>query len=68
MTDMEMNYAGQIVEWTFLQEKKFDSHEGMVNSFWSDKLPNSDFSMQFDGDSQPMTDWDFNSEQPEINA
>lgn len=61
MTDMETDYAGQIVDWAMSQYKGIEdvTHEQMVNEFWAPLLPREDFSMKCDGDSEPMDDLTF---------
>jgi hypothetical protein len=38
MTDMEQDYAGQIVDWMMFRFKGIEdiSHEDMVNNFWNE--------------------------------
>jgi len=61
MTDMEMDYAGQIVEWAMTRYKGIEdvTHEQMVNEFWAPLLTREDYSLQSDGDSEPMDDLTF---------
>lgn len=61
MNDMEMDYAGQIVEWAMTRYKGIEdvTHEQMVNEFWSPLLPREDYSLQSEGDSEPMDDLTF---------
>lgn len=69
MTEMEMDYAGQIIEFAFENYKGIEevSQEEMINSFWQPLLPSVDYSLQSDGDSEPMSDWDYqDGEQPYV--
>ena len=36
MTEMEMDYAGQIVDYSLSKVRHFVNHEDMVNSFWNE--------------------------------
>lgn len=36
MTEMEMDYAGQIVDYAFHKIQHFPTNEDMVNSFWNE--------------------------------
>ena len=73
MTEMEMHYAGEIIEdyageiikVSFKKYKGIEdiSREEMINTFWKPLLPSVDYSLQCDGDSEPMTDWDYQDEE-----
>ena len=36
MTEMEQDYAGQIVDYAFSKIQHFSTNEDMVNSFWNE--------------------------------
>lgn len=60
MTEMEMDYAGRIVEFAFAKpETKNMTQEQLISAFWLDKLPNTDYSITCDGDSEPFDSWDY---------
>ena len=70
---MEEDIKFDIVDWCMenfteeeLQWMSEMSAEVLANKYWSSVLPESDYSMKYDGDSGPFDEWDyvFKSEQP----
>lgn len=68
---MENEMKFDIINWcmdNFNEEErswiKETSQEVMTNKYWKQHLSESDFSLQSDGFSEPMDDWDFSSPQP----
>jgi len=58
MNEMEEDYIGQIVEWSFANYMGVEdiTTEQLVNEFWAPLLPCEDYSIQSDGDSKPIDD------------
>ena len=69
MTKLETMVMQDILSWAIVNEAhgKYENFNKMLKSYWNQML-NTDAtinSMWCDGDSSPLTDWDYSSPQPE---
>lgn len=69
MTKLETMVMQDILSWAIVNEAhgKYENFNKMLKAYWNQML-NTDArinSMWCDGDSSPLTDWDYSSPQPE---
>lgn len=71
MTQIENLAMRDILSWAIANDAhgKYENFKAMLGAYWSETLNTnaSIDSMWCDGDSSPLTDWDYSSPQPEIN-
>lgn len=72
MTQLENLAMRDILSWAIVTQAhgKYDNFKEMLKGYWSAMLntnANID-SMWCDGDSSPLTDWDYSSPQPGVTA
>jgi len=63
MTDFERDiYFLEIVPWSVASGKIFEDKKDMVEAFWLANLPEMDYTVHSDGNSDPFTQYDFEEE------
>ena len=71
MTQIENLAIRDILSWAIANDAhcKYENFKALLEAYWSETLNTNTSidSMWCDGDSSPLTDWDYSSPQPEIN-
>ena len=60
MTDMERDiFFGEIQPWAEALGKTFENKKDMIEDFWINNLPESDYAIKDDGDYEPFIQYDY---------